>query len=71
MRIKRKISQYRRDFVALYECDHCGTTVEGRGYDDVNFHQNAIPAMVCPVCKKTADPATPKTAPDVPAHVVL
>lgn len=71
MRLKTKLGQHRRDFRAVYECDHCGTTVEGRGYDDVNFHQNVIPAMVCPVCKKTADPATPKTAPDVPAHVVL
>lgn len=71
MRIKRKYAQHRRDFRAVYECDHCGTQVQGNGYDDENFHRNVIPSMPCPVCKKVADPSTPVTAPDVPAHTVL
>jgi len=55
MKIKQITSQYRRDFRAIYECEHCGATVEGGGYDDGNFHQNVIPQMKCSVCGKTAD----------------
>ena len=55
MKIKRIISQYRRDFCAIYECEHCGyETPEQSGYDDRNFHVNVIPAMVCPKCGKKA-----------------
>ncbi|MCR5312164.1 MAG: hypothetical protein K6E54_00680 [Bacteroidaceae bacterium] len=54
MRIKEITSQYRRDFTAIYECEHCGTTIEGSGYDDANFHRNVIPNMVCEKCGKTA-----------------
>ena len=54
MRIKEIISQHRRDFKAIYECEHCGDEQEGKGYDDVNFHQNVIPKMKCVVCKKNA-----------------
>lgn len=71
MRIKHKISQYRRDFRAVYECEHCGHEREGNGYDDTNFHQNVIPKKVCDECGKTAPAGEPKTAPDVPAHVIL
>lgn len=28
MRIQRKIRQHRRDFTAIYECEHCGHTLE-------------------------------------------
>ncbi len=56
MKIKRIISQYRRDFYADYECEHCGFVDENKsGYDDINFHQNIIPKMKCPKCGKTAD----------------
>lgn len=72
MRIRTKLRQHRRDFWAIYECEHCGhETGEQDGYDDQNFHVNVIPNMTCPECGKTADPATPNTAPDVPAHVVI
>lgn len=71
MRLKFKIGQRRRGFRAVYQCEHCDTTVQGSGYDDESFLRDVLPSIVCPVCKKTADPATPKTAPDVPAHVVL
>lgn len=54
MRIKEITSQIRRDFRAIYECEHCGATKAGGGYDDANFHQNVIPDMVCPVCNKKA-----------------
>ena len=55
MKIKTIKSQTRRDFVAIYECEHCGHTVEGSGYDDANFHENVVPDMECPSCKKKAD----------------
>ena len=55
MRIKEITSQHRRDFRAIYECEHCGYKVEKRGYDDANFHNNVIPQMVCEECGKLAD----------------
>jgi hypothetical protein len=67
MKIKNIISQHRRDFTALYECEGCGHVVKAGGYDDDNFHRNVIPGMVCKKCEKSgrdidADyrPLTPK-----------
>lgn len=55
MKIKRIIEQHRRDFYAIYECEHCGyETPKQPGYDDENFYRNVIPAMVCPKCGKKA-----------------
>ena len=54
MRIKKKLSQYRRDFIAIYECEHCGHTEEGSGYDDSYFHEDVIPKMKCKKCEKTS-----------------
>ena len=54
MRIKEIVSQHRRDFTAVYECEHCGATEKSGGYDDANFHQNVIPSMVCKSCGKKA-----------------
>lgn len=54
MKIKKILSQNRRDFTAIYECDHCGHEVKGSGYDDWNFHENVIPKMKCKECGKTA-----------------
>ena len=54
MKIKEIVSQYRRDFTAIYECEHCGYTTKGRGYDDANFHNNVIPAMKCEKCGPAA-----------------
>jgi ribosomal protein L37AE/L43A len=54
VKIKEIVWQNRRDFKAIYECEHCGLIEEGSGYDDTNFHQNVIPKMVCPNCQKKA-----------------
>lgn len=54
MKIQKITNQNRRDFTAIYECEHCGATKTGRGYDDSNFHQNVIPKMKCSECGKTA-----------------
>lgn len=55
MKIKKITNQSRRDFTAVYVCEHCGHEETGSGYDDTNFHQNVIPKMKCKQCRKTAD----------------
>lgn len=65
MRIKEILSQHRRDFRAIFECDHCGhETKEMGGYDDANYHDNVVPEFRCPECGKKAgedyEPRTPK-----------
>lgn len=63
MKIKRILSQHRRDFHAIYECEHCGHTEKDTGYDDGHFHLNVIPAKKCGVCGKTSpDDYRPLTA---------
>ena len=54
MKINEIISQSRRDFRAIYECEGCGNKEQGRGYDDDNFHVNVIPTMKCSACGKTS-----------------
>lgn len=55
MKIKEITSQTRRDFTAIYECEHCGHTIENSGgYDDNFFHQHVIPNMICGMCGKKA-----------------
>ena len=55
MRIKEITSQSRRDFWAIYECEHCGATKKASGYDDGYFHSEVIPKMVCMACGKKAN----------------
>ena len=54
MKIKEFLSQNRRDFRAVFECEHCGHKVEKSGYDDTFFHLKVVPAMECPNCGRTA-----------------
>lgn len=54
MKIKEILHQHRRDFRAIFECEHCGYTVEMTGYDDTHYHTNVIPKMKCPRCSKVA-----------------
>jgi len=54
MRIKEIVSQHRRDFEAIYECESCGHTEQKGGYDDSYFHTEVIPNMICPKCKEKA-----------------
>ena len=46
MKIKETLSQYRRDFIAIYVCEHSGYEHELDGYDEENFHRNVIPNMM-------------------------
>lgn len=54
MKIKEILSQNRRDFTAIYECEHCGHTEKGSGYDDSYFHNEVIPNKECSKCGKKA-----------------
>jgi len=54
MKINKILDRNRRDFTAIYECEHCGHIYEGDGYDDTYFHQEVIPEMECPECGKKA-----------------
>ena len=61
MKIKKIVSQHRRDFNAIYECEHCGNEVSGGGYDDNHYHQYVIPNMVCEKCgEKSPSEYVPK-----------
>ena len=69
MKIKKMLKMYRRDFHADYECEFCGHVEKNKsGYDDSNFHNNVIPAMICPKCGKHGEAAS--SAPESPDYVV-
>jgi len=53
MKIKILVYQHRRDFKAIYVCEHCGAEDTEMGYDDRNFHDNVIPDMKCKKCGKS------------------
>lgn len=65
MKIKEVLSSTRRDFTAVYECEHCEATKEGYGYEDWFFHETVIPGMKCEECGKTS-PST--YVPDKPRY---
>jgi len=72
MKIKKITDQIRRDFRAIYECEHCGhVTQEQSGYDDANFHQNVIPNMKCEKCGLTAGDDYRPLATKYPAEMVV
>lgn len=52
MKIKEIISQNRRDFTAIYVCEHCENEKQANGYDDSYFHDKVIPEMECKKCGK-------------------
>lgn len=71
MRIKQIVNQHRRDFTAIYECQHCGETKRGGGYDDDHFHRNVVPAMNCEACGKAAPEDFRPLGTKYPAHAVV
>ena len=53
MKIKKIISQHRRDFTADMVCEHCKKVEKNvSGYDDTYFHTKVIPSLECKSCKK-------------------
>lgn len=71
MKIKEIISQSRRDFIAIYECDNCGDTHKGSGYDDRYFHEIVIPNMECKKCKLKAGQGYRPLATKYPDNAVV
>ena len=67
MKIFKINDQSRRDFYAIYECEHCGVhSKEIGGYDDAHFHNNVISKMECAECGKTAGDDYRPLAPKYP-----
>tara|TARA_R110000850_G_C9996151_1_gene468159 strand:+ start:5214 stop:5414 length:201 start_codon:yes stop_codon:yes gene_type:complete len=63
MKIKKILTQNRRDFTATLICEHCEheENLSG-GYDDVFYHRKVIPSFACGKCgKKRADDYRPLT----------
>jgi C4-type Zn-finger protein len=53
MKILEITSLHRNDFDAVLECEHCGKTQTLKyGYNDANYHNNVLPAVVCLSCGK-------------------
>lgn len=71
MKIKEIKSQSRRDFLAVYACEHCQAEIEKDGYDDANFHKKVIPKMKCKRCGKIAPENYRPLAPKYAAHTVI
>ena len=70
MKIQKITSQNRRDFHAIYECESCGYTENGYGYDDRYFHSEVIPKMKCKKCGETAKNYKPLATKYPHGHVV-
>lgn len=71
MRIKEILTQHRRDFTAVYECEHCSNTYEGRGYDDSHYHLTVVPNMRCSKCGKRASLSYVPRAPRYPDEAII
>ncbi len=71
MKIKKITSRSRRDFYAIYQCEHCNHEHESSGYDDTYFHQNVIPNMVCKKCNKKVHDSYRPLQPKYPANQIV
>lgn len=71
MKIKQITSQFRSDFSATMECEHCRHTEHiTNGYHDDFFHERVIPAMRCAACGKNRAGEMAHTDKDVSPMVV-
>ena len=53
MKIAKILDEYRNDFSADMECEHCGHIAKlTTGYHDNFYHRRVIPAMSCKACGK-------------------
>ena len=50
MKLIKRVSQVRRDFRGLYQCEGCGREVILSGCDDRYYHDEVEPALLCPDC---------------------
>ena len=61
MKIKKITWQSRRDFTAIYICEHCDYEQSDKGYDNY-FHTKVIPEKICGSCgKKSPEDYRPLT----------
>ena len=53
MKIKKIVSQFRFDFRADLECEHCGSVQRlNTGYDDAFYRAHVLPSITCKACGK-------------------
>jgi transcription elongation factor Elf1 len=72
MKIKKIISQHRRDFEAIMVCEHCGNEHKlTSGYDDEYYHKEVVPNMKCEICGKTSPEDYTPQATKYGAHEVI
>jgi len=46
----------RSDFWGDWQCEFCHSEFENkRGYNDINYRQNVIPKLPCPVCFRNSN----------------
>lgn len=65
MKIIKILYKYKQDFVAHFECEHCGNIIEAAGHDDYNFHEYVLKNLVCPKCNKAGSPENKKVGLEV------
>jgi len=56
MKIQKVLWQERKDFTAIFKCEHCGDTVKGNGVVSAAFLKKALPDMTCEKCGKMGEP---------------
>ncbi len=68
MFIKKIKWQSRRDLGCIFECEFCGKSHEGSGYDDDFFHNEAMLKKICPECGKHSKDNSLARTPKYPEH---
>jgi uncharacterized Zn finger protein len=72
MKIKKIISQHRRDFNATLICENCEYEQELRGgYDDDFYHTKVIPSIKCGNCGEVAPTDYVANTPKYSQHEVV
>lgn len=75
MKIKKILSQIRRDYSAIMCCEFCQHEQEDKsGYDDRYYHDNIIPNMVCRKCGESTiskNGTVDKTPTKYPPHFTV
>lgn len=60
MKLEEVTWQNSNDFKGILRCEHCDSTqFMDYGYQDDNFHNNVIPAIVCISCGKRGNKTIP------------
>tara|TARA_B110000285_G_scaffold108418_1_gene123088 strand:+ start:321 stop:509 length:189 start_codon:yes stop_codon:yes gene_type:complete len=54
MKIKDIKRKHDKDFKAVYECETCGATEVGYGYDEAAYYTDILPNLECLSCGEVA-----------------